>query len=281
MNNADQFDECLAMAHRVVKAYRREAPEGCDPQNSMAVIGGISAVAGAAVGIAGSVASSRAQRLQGQMANSIAQLNARQQLLNAQMQLMAVKAQEKLQKRVAEANFRLRQSAANASFANAALIDRTAEERSRVAREEIRRESSEYQREQGTLRAQTAADGVVEGAGSKGDVAAEAARLKQLKREDSLYASELDRRSLFREADMERLGGRTTLAGGKLSRDTALAEASLQAASGRAAYLSAMRDAEITRLTGTAQKQRYYGDAQGTLFSGIANGIGSLGSSFI
>jgi hypothetical protein len=281
MNNAILFDQCLMMAQDVVRAYRAEVPEGCDPQNSMAVIGGISAVAGAAVGIAGSVASSRAQRMQGQMAQTLAQYNAHQQILNAQMQLMAVKAQEKLQKKIAEANFRLKQSEANASFANAALIERNAEERSRVAREEIRRKGGEGERLRGTQRAQTAANGVVEGAGSSGDVEAKTAELIQLDREDALYADELGRRSLFREADLERLGGKMALAGATLSRDSALAEAGLRAASGQMAYARDLREAEITRLTGAAKKQGYYGEAQGTLFKGIENGIGTLGRSFI
>lgn len=279
MNNADQFDQCLAMAQQLVRAYRGQAPEGCDPQNSFFNVAGlVVGAAGAAVSIAGSASSARAQRRQGQMADSIAQMNARQQFLNAQMQLMVVKAQEKLQKRMAEAQFRLRQSEANAMFANAAMTERNVEDRSRVERSNIRRKAGEYRRMQGTQRALIAANGVVEGTGTPRDILEETAAQIQREREESLYTDELNRRSLFREADMERLGGRMALAGATLSRDSALAEAGLRAASGRAAYARDVREAEITRLTGAAQKQKYYAEAQGTLFSGIANGLGDFGS---
>lgn len=276
MNNADQFDQCLAMAQRIVRGYRAEAPEGCDPQNTMAWVAGISTVASAAVGIAGSVASSRAQKKQGQMADSMAQYNAHQQILNAQMQLMVMKAQTKLQQRMAEAQFRLRQSEANAHYANAAAIEQTTEAQSRVARESIRRKGNEYRRFQGTQRATIAASGLVESTGTPLDILAETAAQIQLEREGSLYTDELNRRTLFREADMERLGGKMALAGATLERSSALAEAGLNAAAGQAAYQRGLREAEITRLSGAAEKQSYYSQAQGTLFSGIASGIGSL-----
>jgi hypothetical protein len=235
-------------------------------------------VVSTAVGVAGSVASARAQRKQGQMADAMAQYNAHQQMLNAQMQLMVMQAQTKLQKKVAEANFRLRQSEANAMFANATMIERNAEDRSRVAREEIRRKGGENQRMQGTQRALLAASGVVESTGTPLDILAETAAQIQREREDALYTDELGRRSLFREADMERLGGKMALAGATLNRDSALAEAGLRAASGQMAYARDVRESEITRLTGAAKKQNYDAEAQGTLFNGIASGLGDLGS---
>jgi hypothetical protein len=193
------------------------------------------------------------------------------------MQLMIVKAQTKLQKRMAEAQFRLRQSEANAKFANANMIDQTALAQSRVARESIRRKGGEYRRMQGTQRAAIAASGVVESTGTPLDILAETAAQIQLDREDALYTDELNRRSLFREADMERLGGKMALAGATFERSSALAEAGLRAAIGQAEYARGVREAEITRLGGVAQKQEYYGKAQATMFDGISSGLGTLG----
>ena len=63
MNKADQFDQCLAIARGIVSGYRAEAPEGCDPQNTMwGVAGFVVGTAGAAVNIAGARKSAKAQR---------------------------------------------------------------------------------------------------------------------------------------------------------------------------------------------------------------------------
>ena len=161
------------------------------------------------------------------------------------------------------------------------MIEQTAEAQSRVARESIRRKAGENQRAQGQQRAAIAASGIVESAGTPIDILAETAAQVQMDREDSLYADELNRRSLFRDADMERLGGRITLAGGALERSTTLAEVALRSAAGRAEYLRGLHEAEITRLTGAAQKQGYYGQAQGTLLSGIGSAVGGLGSFYL
>jgi hypothetical protein len=150
-----------------------------------------------------------------------------------------------------------------------------------LSRETIRREGGEYRKFQGAQRAAIAASGLVKSTGTPLDILADTAAQIQLDREDALYTDELNRRSLFREADMERLGGKMALAGATLNRSSALAEADLGAAAGRAAYQRGLNEAEITRLSGGAQKQSYYGAAQGTLFSGIASGIGTLGRAFI
>jgi hypothetical protein len=65
---------------------------------------------------------------------------------------------------------------------------------------------------------------LVESAGTPLDILAETAARIQLDREDSLYTDELSRRSLFREADMERLAG-ARVNGATLNRSSALAEA--------------------------------------------------------
>lgn len=269
MSESDQFDQCLALAERIVKGYREEAPEGCDPQNTWFN------VAGLAVGVAGAAVSAHGQRKQGQMSDAMAQYNARQQMLNAQMQLMVVQAQTKMQKRMAEANFRMRKAEADAHEANAVSIERTAHAHSRVAREGIRRKGGEDRRAQGEQRAIIAASGIMESTGTPLDILAETAAQIQLNREDALYADELNRRSLFREADMERLGGKMALAGATLNRSSALAEAGLHAAAGMAQYRRGLHEAEIMRLTGSAQRQSANAQSWGTLFSGVSGALGS------
>lgn len=47
MNKPDRFALCFELARRIVAAHRREAPEGCDPQNSGIAVGlGIASLAG-------------------------------------------------------------------------------------------------------------------------------------------------------------------------------------------------------------------------------------------
>lgn len=58
MNPADRFQKCMETARRIVQAYRDEAPEGCDPQNSMMVIG----IAGVAVSAGGAIYSAQQQK---------------------------------------------------------------------------------------------------------------------------------------------------------------------------------------------------------------------------
>lgn len=233
--------------------------------------------AGAAVaGAAGAGYSAYSSYQQGKTADALAKYNAHQQQLNAKMQLMSMQAQAAMQKRMAEAQFALRRSEADARFANAKSIEVTAEAQSRSARESIRRKAGEYERHQGTQRAMIAKSGVVESSGTPLDILAETAATIQLEREDALYADELNRRTLFREADLERLGGRLALAGATLERNSAIAEAGLRSAAGQAQYRSGMREANITRLTGTAQRQAYTGQAWGTLLSGV----GDIGMSY-
>jgi hypothetical protein len=68
------------------------------------------------------------------------------------------------------------------------------------------------------------------------------------------------------------------LAGATLERSSSLATAALQGASAKVALSRGMHDAEITRLTGGMQKQSYYDAAQATLFKGVADGLGTVGS---
>lgn len=236
-----------------------------------ATTAGYIAAAGAVAAGVGAGVSAYSQYQQGKTANAIAQYNAHQQELNAKVQLMSMQAQAAAQKRQAEAQFAIRQAEANARFANAQTIENTVPGQSASARESIRRKADEYARFQGTQRAMIAKSGIVESTGTPLDILADTAANIQLERNDQLYADELNRRSLFREADLERLGGKLALAGATFDRSSQVAGAGLQAAAAQAEYRSRLRDAEITRLSGQAQKQAYTGQAFGTLFSGIGS----------
>jgi hypothetical protein len=239
-------------------------------------MGATAAIIGAITSAAGAGIAAHASYKQGRTAEALAGYNAHQQLFNAQMQLMAAEAQAKLQKRVAEANYRLRQNEANARFANAAMIEQTAEAHSRVTREEIRRKRTEFERGTGTIRAAIGHSNLMETSETFLQVLGEAKAAEQTDADESLYTDALNRRSLFREADMERFGGRSILAGALVERGTALAEAGLGGAIGRMDYRRAMREAEFTRLSGAAQRQSYRAQGTGTLISGIAGAFGSL-----
>jgi hypothetical protein len=147
---------------------------------------------------------------------------------------------------------------------------------SRAARESIRRASGERERLQGTQRAVIGHSGFTE-SGSPLDVLAETAGAIQLEREDAQHADELNRRGLFRDAQLERYGGNMILAGATMDRSIALAEAGLRLATGQAEYRSRLREAELARLSGGAEQQSYNSAARTSLFGGIAQGISSLG----
>lgn len=235
-------------------------------------------IAGAVAGIAGAGYGAYSSYQQGKTADAMAQYNAHQQERNAKMQLMSLQAQAAAQKRMAEANFRIKSTEAQARFNNATSIENAVEGQSRGVRQNIKRKASEYERFQGTQRAAIAKSGLVESTGTPLDILAETASTIQLEREDALYADELNRRSLFREAELERLGGKLALAGASLDRSSEIASAGLRSASAQAEYRSGIRQAEITRLTGAAQKQAYQGQAWGTLLSGIGSAAGTYAS---
>jgi hypothetical protein len=238
-------------------------------------------VAGAAVvGVAGAGYSAYSSYQQGKTANAMAQYNAHQQEFNAKMQLMGMQAQAAMQKRQAEANFGFRRGEAQAKFSNAVAIENTVEARSRSARESIRRKATEYEGLQAAQRADIGTRGIVESTGTPKDLAAKLAETIQAERENSLYADELDRRSLFREAQLERLGGQFALAGATLNRSSEIAGATLRGAAGQMEYGSRMWDAEIARLSGKAQREAYNGQAWGTLLSGVGSSALSGATSY-
>lgn len=244
-----------------------------DPGTWAAIFAGVGAVAG----VTGGIVQYNSAQDQAKTSSAIAAYNAHQQEMNARMQLASMEAQAALQKNAAQAQLSLRQQEAQARFNNATTIENTVEGQSASARESIRRKAAEYAVFQGTQRATIAKTGLVESTGTPLDILAQTASQIQLEREDQLYADELNRRSLFREADLERLGGRLALAGATLDASSQVAQAGLTSAAGQMQYRSGLRQAEITRLTGAAQSQALAGQGWGSLLSGFEQAGSSLG----
>jgi hypothetical protein len=283
MSEEHDFERCLAIAQHVVSSYRAGAPEGCDPQNTFGLTATQMIVAGAAVvgagaGIASGIISYNSAQAQAKATSQIAAYNAHQQEFNAKIQLMGMQAQALLQKRQAEAQFRMRQIEAQGRFNNAISIENTVEGQSRSARESIRRKSLESDSAMATARANIAKSNLVESTGSPVAILMEIARQDMMTRESMRYQDQLNRDSLFREAELERFGGKMALAGATLDRNSEVAGAGLQAAAAQAAYQSKLRDAEIIRLSGAAQSQAFKGQAWGSLISGFGNAASSVAS---
>ncbi len=207
----------------------------------------------------------------GQTQKYMADLNAAAQARNAKMQLMGMQAAANVRKQEAEAKFALQASAAQGRFNNAKSIENQALSQDRVDRANARKRAAEAAEMQSTQRANIAASGVAESTGTPLDILAETAAKIQMDREEQKYGTDLQRRTLFREADMERFGGKLALAGATLDRSSGLLEASLGMASARAEYLGNMRQSELTRLSGSYARQAGNLGAAATLFTGASN----------
>lgn len=200
--------------------------------------------------------------------------NAQQQEKQAQQQLLSMQTQAALQKQSAEANFRLRAQEAQARFTNAESLQNQALTQDSVNRANLGKREEMMRRLQGQQRAKIAASGAVESTGSPLDLLAETAAQIEMDKQEQVFSQAQQRQTLFREADMERLGGEFALAGSTLDRDSSLSAARLNDAAASAQYLSGMREAEITRLAGRAQRMAGMYSAAGTLFSGANSMFG-------
>jgi hypothetical protein len=231
----------------------------------------------------------QAGRTQSAIANYNAlqrQKQARMELLAMQAQASATKNQAALTRAAAEGNYALRAAEANARFQNADLMDKRALQEDAINRLNIRNKRMEFGALQSEQRAAIADSGVVESTGTPLDILAETAGKIQAEQETMQYENELSRRTLFREADLERLGGRLGLAGAALDRSSQVAqaglmddEAKLRQFSAKAAYQSGMREADIMRFTGRANRRASTLQAGATLFSGATSAF-STGNTF-
>ena len=238
---------------------------------TIALIGLGVSVVGAGVGAYSSYQSGRNQQI-------MADMNAAQQERNSRNQLIAMQTQANLAKRDAEANFMLRSAESQARMNNAKSIENQQLGQDRINRVNLRKRREEMSRFQGTQRANIAASGLVESTGTPLDVLAETAATIQQDQEEQFYGMELQRRTIFREAEMERLGGRLALAGATLDRNSGVAAASLQQAAAGSEYRANMRSAEITRAGGAFAKEQGAWGAGATLFTGLGEAGYRFGS---
>jgi hypothetical protein len=226
-------------------------------------------IAGLVVSVAGAGIAAYGQHQQGKTQDAIAQFNAAQQEKQAKMQMMSMQTQAALQEQQAKANFELRSAEAQARFNNADAIEDQAFAQDAINRANLRKRREEFGRMQGEQRAAIAASGVAESSGTPLDLLAETAARIQQDQEEQHYAGEVQRRTLFSEAAMERLGGKLALAGATLDRDSGVAEAGLRQAAGKAEYMAGLRTAQITRLTGAAGAKAANYQAGATLLSAV------------
>ncbi|MES2709769.1 MAG: hypothetical protein V4726_24440 [Verrucomicrobiota bacterium] len=210
----------------------------------------------------------------GKVNQSIASFNAASREKEAKMQLMAMQTQANLQKSAAEAEFAMRNQEAQAKFNNATSIENQALGQDRINRVNLAKRREDMERAASTQRANIAASGAVESSGTPLDILAETAATIQQDQEEIHYGNELNRSTLFREAQMERLGGSLALAGATLDKTSQVAAAGLKRAAGRGEYLAGMREAQIGRLSGKASAKAGAIQAGATLFSSVGSAAG-------
>lgn len=211
----------------------------------------------------------------GKSQEAISNYNAQNREREAEMRLLAMRTQAAQQQQQAEANFKLRKIESDARMNNAKSMEGQALAQDAVDRLNLRKRREDFARMVGKQRADIAASGVSESSGTPLDLLAETqAKIRQDQNEQK-YVQDVRRRTLFNEAAVERLGGKLALAGATLDRDSSVAAAALNEASAQGEYLSGMREAEITRLTGSAARTSANYQAAGTLLSGLS-GAGDM-----
>jgi predicted PP-loop superfamily ATPase len=229
------------------------------------------AIIGTAASLVGGGIAAYSSYQAGKTNAAISSFNAMNQEKNAKMQLLAMQTQANLQKQAAEAQYALRSQEAQAKFNNATSIENQALGQDRINRVNLQKRREEMERQAASTRAAIAASGAVESSGTPLDILAETAATIQRDQEEQHYEGELNRISLLREAQMERLGGSLALAGATLDRNSEVAAAGLNRSAARSSYLSGMREANLTRLSGKSAARSGAIQAGATLFSSIGS----------
>jgi hypothetical protein len=230
----------------------------------------------AAAAVIGAGVSAYGQYQSGKAQERIAFANAREQERQAQNALTTLQMQSRMQSAQTDINFRMRKAEADARKGNAEQLEGQARQQDAINRANMRKQREEYARQQATARTNIAASGLVESSGTPLDLLAETASAIQKDASEHQFTAEQQRRTIFREADMERLGGELALQGATLDRNTGLTTAAFTALQGRAEYNAGMRRAEITRLTGKAARQAANTQAVATIFSGVGSAAGGF-----
>jgi hypothetical protein len=171
---------------------------------------------GLALSAVGAGVSAYSSYQQGKTSNMIAQFNAAQQEKQARLQLAAMGAQASIQKQQAEANFAMQSAQAQAAMNNAKSLENSAVGEDNIFRQAQRDRQQELAAASAKQRAQIAASGAIEASGTPLDLLAETAGLIQRDAEAQKYQQDINLARIYREADMQKLGGQLALAGATL-----------------------------------------------------------------
>lgn len=207
----------------------------------------------------------------GKQQAAIANANAREQERQAKSALDTLALTSRMQAIEAEQNFKFRKAESDARLNNAKAMENQALQQDAINRLNLRKRREEFGVMQAEQRTAIAASGAVEASGTPLDLLAETAAKIQQDRDEQTFMNEVQRRTIFAEADQERLGGELALQGASMDRQSGLARAALTEATGKAEYLAGMRQAQITRMTGRAAREAARYKAIGTIISGASS----------
>lgn len=199
-------------------------------------VAAIAAVVGAGISAYGQYQSGKQQAI-------IANANAKEQERQANNNLRTLQAQARMQETQAEINFKMRKAEADARASNAEQLAAQAQQQDAINRANMRKRREDFGRQQAEQRTAIAASGLVEASGTPLDLLAETAAAIQKDASEQQFTAEQQRRTIFREADMERLGGELALQGATLDRNSSLTSARLTALQGQAEANAGRRQA--------------------------------------
>jgi hypothetical protein len=188
-------------------------------------------------------------------------------LANAQAQTQALRQQGEVASMQAMINQSLADKDRQAAVANAKALEQQAEVGTRVSMENTRRGREEMARAMSIQRAQIAKSGFVDTTGSPLQLLASSAEEEQRMADEMRYQDEISRRSLFREAAMQRNQG--TLAG--ISGIGALAGGAAARAQAAAGQTQAQLDLYSERAGAAGRRSAAVGSLLGDVGSGLAS----------
>ena len=193
---------------------------------------------------------------------------AKTQALFANLNAQAGLAQSQMQGRLAIANAAFQtQQAKNTQQAgqvNADALRSEAEARTRAAQINIARKQQDQDRFNSMLQARGAKSGAVNDIGSPLDILSYSAELEQNENAEALYQNEMERRSIYRQAQAEELGADRAGIQGEIYGMEGLARAS--------AYRAQGVQAQLQGISGVQQAR----GASMSAFGGLVGGLGGL-----
>lgn len=214
------------------------------------------------------------------------QASAAQQIANYNYATQAASAQAQMQLAIANAQFQARLAQHEAGLnaymselqaqgyeANAQAIENKILTDDSATREDIRTQRDEFNRLISSQRAQIAKSGVAE-AGTPLDILAETAGDAERVIQNMAYENELQRRSGFYEADIQRYQADQARYQGSVTQFLGNAEAQgygIQEVAASIGYQNDLARANIDRLTGTNAASNYRAQATGSILSGLSS----------